>query len=140
MSRWRGANDCTRGRVRSPEKTHYARTLSCRNVGRCARKQLTTRRWITIGVGWDRWQFVAFRLQLFLNFLDRSVQLLIFPAEFLGRIVIYYDIGINSVAFNDPVLALFRVGGELRLKELTAINQREGIANTNDAPPGPLTN
>src|SRR5205085_1123519 len=60
--------------------------------------------------------------------------------EFLGRIVIYYNVRINSVAFNDPVPAFFRVGCELRLEKLAAINQRQRIANTNDAAPRPLTN
>src|SRR5438876_7666936 len=44
------------------------------------------------------------------------------------------------MAFDDPVFALFRIGRELRLEELAAINQRQGIANTDDAAPCSLTN
>ena len=46
---------------------------------------------------------------------------MIFPAEFFGRIVVYHDVGIDPVAFNDPALALFRVGRALHVATIVAL-------------------
>ena len=56
--------------------------------------------------------------------------------ELLGRIVIHHDVRIDSVAFDDPILACLGVGREFWLEELATIGQRQGIADANDAAPG----
>src|SRR6202008_170961 len=69
---------------------------------------------------------------------DRSVELLVFPAEFLRWIVVDHDVGINAVTFDDPFFSVFREGRELRPEELAAVRQGQRIANPNDSTPGPF--
>ena len=100
--------------------------------------RLAAFRRIPVRVRWDRRQVVALRLQLFLNFLDSPVELLIFALEFLGRIVVDHDVGIDAVAFDDPAFAVLGVRRELRLEEIAAISQRKRVADSDDAAPGPF--
>src|SRR4030095_1451200 len=93
-----------------------------------------------IGVrpGWRRWQIEAFCLQPLLRFLDRAIKLLIFAFEFFSGIVVHHDVRINSVAFDDPLFAVFGVKRELRFEELSAIDKRQRFANASYAAPGPF--
>src|ERR1700675_2516980 len=94
--------------------------------------------WIAVWVRRRGRQIVAFRLQLFLDFLNPAVELLVFAFEFFGRIVVDYDIGINTVTFDDPVLSILGIKRELRFEELTAVDQWQGIPNSNHAAPRPF--
>src|SRR6267378_510924 len=85
-------------------------------------------------------QFVAFRLQLFLDLLDPAIELLIFALKFFRRIVVDHDIGIDAVTFNDPFLSVLRVKRELRFEKIAAVNQRKRIANSNHAAPRAFSN
>ena len=58
------------------------------------------------------------------------------PLNSFAGIVIDHDVGIDAVALDDPVLAVLRIGRELRPEELAAISQRKRIANADDAAPG----
>ncbi|PYL04162.1 MAG: hypothetical protein DME32_02405 [Verrucomicrobia bacterium] len=60
-----------------------------------------------------------------LNFLDSPVELLIFAAELLSRIVIDHNIGINTVTFDDPILTILGIDREFWLKELSIVRQRQ---------------
>src|SRR5437660_69007 len=83
----------------------------------------------------DRMNVVAFRFQFLFHFLNSSVELLILAPEFFNRIVIDNDIGIDSMTFDDPFLAILRIGCELRPEELSAIGEREWFANSDNAAP-----
>src|SRR4029077_13616354 len=79
---------------------------------------------ISIRVGWRRRNLVAFGLQLLLDFLDRTIKLLVFAVKFLPWIIVHDDIRIDPVPFDDPLLTVFGVNREFRFEELPTINQR----------------
>src|SRR4030095_364925 len=81
----------------------------------------------------------AFRLHLVLYFLNGAIKLLIFAFEFFRGIVIDHNIRIHSVAFDDPLFAVFGINRELRLEELAAVDQWQRFANASYAAPGPFT-
>src|SRR4029453_18012723 len=76
---------------------------------------------IAVRPGWRRWQIEAFCLQPLLHFLNGAIKLLIFAFEFFSGIVVHHDVRINSVAFDDPFLALFGVKADFGFEDLSAI-------------------
>ena len=81
---------------------------------------------------------IALGLHILLNFIDRAVELLVFAAKFFRRIVVHHDVGIDAMAFNNPILSVLRVRRELRPEELTAIGQRKRVPNSDYAAPCPF--
>src|SRR4051794_20825075 len=71
-----------------------------------------------------RRQVVTLRFQVFLDFLDRAVELLVFAMEFLCRIVINYDVRIDAVAFDYPAAPILRIRRELRTVDRPTIYER----------------
>src|SRR5678815_6062902 len=93
---------------------------------------------ISIGPGRGRRKIEAFCLQTVLHFLDGAIKLLIVAFEFFPGIIIDHDIRIDSVAFDDPLFAVFGVKRELGFEELTAIDKRQRLANSSYAAPSPF--
>src|ERR1043166_7324972 len=96
--------------------------------------------WVAGWIRPDRRQLVRLRFHLGLDLRNRAVELLVFPFEFLRRIVIDHDVGINAVTFNDPILAILRIRGELGAEELAAVGQGKRVANAYYTAPGPFPN
>src|ERR1700730_5442406 len=74
--------------------------------------------WIPVRIRRDGRQVVAFGLQLGLDLFDGSIELLIFTFELFRGIVIHHDVGIDAVAFDDPLFAILRIRRELGPEEL----------------------
>ena len=88
---------------------------------------LATLRRVAIRIGRNGWQIIALGLHLGLNFLDPPVELLVFALKFFPGIVIDHDVGIDAVAFYDPIFPLLRIRRELRPEKLAAISSGSGL-------------
>ena len=80
---------------------------------------------ISVWPRWRRWELEPFCLQRVLNLLDSAIQLLILAFKFCPRVIIDDDIRVDSVAFDNPLVAVLRVDCELGLEELSAIDKRQ---------------
>src|SRR4026207_758357 len=116
-------------------------SLACGQAARMATSveiALSSASRISIGPGRGRRKIEAFCLQPVLKFLDCAIKLLIFAFEFFPGIIIDHDIRIDSVAFDNPFFAVFRVKRELGFEELSAVSKRQRFANAGYAAPSPF--
>jgi hypothetical protein len=75
------------------------------------------------------------RPHLFQNHLDPPRKLSVLPRELAAWVVVDDDIGVDAVAFDDPLLAVDGVGGELGFAQGAAVDEGDGAADADGAAP-----
>jgi hypothetical protein len=74
-------------------------------------------------------------LQLLHDFLDGALELVVGASVLARGVVVDYDVGIDAVAFDDPLLAVDGVGGELGFAQGAAVDEGDGAADADGAAP-----